>query len=259
MTKQTRWRAIGLAMILGFPLWAPAIENSDALLAQLKYQGLASDYAAAFSTNELAELESFLNDVKKQTDAEIAVVAIPTLEGGDIDDFANRLFERWGIGKKGKDNGVLLLAALADRKIRIEVGYGLEGLFPDAKIGRILDENVLPSFREEKFARGLMNGAWAIAEIVAQDAKVQLTNSVAQQMQSTLAKSEEAGPGQFLAILIFLALLIGLFIFAAKKGKVSGGSGKGGAFPSSSNSGSSSSSSTFGGGRSGGGGASRSW
>jgi uncharacterized protein len=260
MTRCIRWiTMIGLAVILGWPFTLSAVEPSDALLARLQYKGMANDFAGVFATNELAELEAFLNDVKEKTTAEIAVVTLQTLDGGEVNDFANRLVERWGIGKKDKDNGILLLAVIQDRKIKIEVGYGLEGILTDAKVGRILDEQVMPSFREDKYGRGLANGARAMAEVIAQDAGIQLTNTMASASSATTEEAQPASLGDVLAALIFIGLFVTIMIVFAKKGKLSGGSGGSGSSRSGSSSRSSSSSSTFGGGRSGGGGASRSW
>ena len=83
------------------------------------------------------------------------VATIPSLEREEIADFANRLFERWELGQKGKDNGVLLLVATADRKARIEVGYGLEDRLTDALSRRILEERLFPAFRQGRWADGI--------------------------------------------------------------------------------------------------------
>jgi uncharacterized protein len=139
---------------------------ADALLKRLSPQGLVSDFASLISDSDEQTILQRLRVLEDQTGAQVAVVTIESLEGGQIDDFANKLFTRWGIGQKGRDNGVLILVALRDRKARIEVGKGLEGILPDALAGRILDEQLFPAFRQSKFSEGLRACALRVAEIV---------------------------------------------------------------------------------------------
>ena len=96
----------------------------------------------------------------------MAVVILPSLEGGQIDDFTNKLFAKWGVGQKGKNNGVMLLVAIGDRKARIEVGYGLEPILPDALAGRVLAEQLYPAFKQQRYAQGLTQAVSRIAAIV---------------------------------------------------------------------------------------------
>lgn len=247
--------------------------GSDALLARLTAgTNLVHDYAAVFSAPQRAGLELFLRATERATSAEIAVVTVTSLEGSEIDDFANRLFNQWGIGKKGKDNGLLLLAAIEDRKIKIEVGYGLEGTLPDARTGRILDEHVIPRFKEKQYAAGLLAGSTALAGIVAQasGAVVDVPPAMREFAVAAPPPADAAAAGQKekatsagggLGVLAFIGGLITLLIVGKKKGWIrpsasdSGGSGH----SSGSGGGSSSGGGGFGGGRSGGGGASRGW
>ncbi|MBU1693678.1 MAG: TPM domain-containing protein [Verrucomicrobia bacterium] len=247
-----------------------AATASEALLNGLQPQGFVSDYAGSFEEAARTNLESYLQDVKRQTGAEIAVVTLKSLDGGEINDFANRLFAKWGIGQKGEDNGILLLAAVEDRKVRIEVGYGLEGALPDAKTGRILDEEVIPLFKENRYAEGLTHGAVAIALIVAQEAGVTLTAPPPAQISMSLtgappaAASTDTGiPAGGIGALVFVGVfLVIIFLIAIFGKKSKGGSSGSSSRPRSSSSGGGSrggSSGGFSGGSSGGGGASRSW
>ncbi len=122
--------------------------ESDSFRASLKPQGPISDWAELLTPEQEAELNSRITALKAANGAELAVVTLKSLQGGEIDDFASKLFAQWGIGQKGKDNGVLLITAVDDRKMRIEVGYGMEGVLPDAKTGRIQDEYIVPRFKE---------------------------------------------------------------------------------------------------------------
>ncbi|MBP7831032.1 MAG: TPM domain-containing protein [Kiritimatiellae bacterium] len=248
---------------------------SDALLARLQPAGYLNDFAGLFDEPSRVKLETFLGELKTRTGAEVAVVTLKSLEGGVIDDFANRLFEKWGIGQKGKDNGALLLTAVEDRQVWIEVGYGLEGAIPDSKAGRILDEEVIPFFKENRYADGLTHGAVALALVAAQEAGVNLTSAAPAEISMSLtgAPPASASSGQalsggaiaalaFVAVFIFILVLVGIFGKKMGAGEYRGGSdshSSGGGRSSSSSSGGGSSFGGFGGGRSGGGGAGRSW
>jgi uncharacterized protein len=96
----------------------------------------------------------------------LAVVTVKSLQGGQIDDFAVKLFKQWGIGQQGKNNGILLLVALDDRKARIEVGYGLEPILPDALAGRVLDQQLFPAFKQQRYFGGLQAAVNRVAEII---------------------------------------------------------------------------------------------
>ncbi|MBI4312507.1 MAG: TPM domain-containing protein [Chloroflexi bacterium] len=128
--------------------------------------GFVNDFAGLIPDDTEAELEALLQQFEQETQAEIAVVTIVNLGGDTIEGYAVRLFQRWGIGKKGVDNGVLLLVAQEERDIRIEVGYGLEPYITDGKAGRILDQEILPDLRDNNYALGLLKGVRAIEEAI---------------------------------------------------------------------------------------------
>lgn len=112
--------------------------------------------------------DRLLVQLEKDTTAEVAVVTINTIEGQNIDDYANKLFNKWGIGKKDKNNGILFLIDLGDRKTRIEVGYGLESVITDEVAQNILDNKVLPQFTIQNYENGILNGTQAIEEHIRQ-------------------------------------------------------------------------------------------
>lgn len=124
--------------------------------------GFVNDYAGLLSPEGKAQLENRLVRLERETSAEVAVVTVVSLEGDSIEDYAASLFKEWGIGKKDKDNGVLFMVALTERKTRIEVGYGLEAVLTDGRAGRILDNKVLTNFREGDYEAGIIVGAIAI-------------------------------------------------------------------------------------------------
>ena len=143
-----------------------AVIPSDVLLQKLQPRGNVNDYAGILSPAEREGLENQTVDLRQKTGAQLAVVILQSLEGGQIDDFTNKLFAKWGVGQKGKNNGVMLLVAIGDRKARIEVGYGLEPILPDALAGRVLDEQLFPAFKQQRYAQGLSQAVSRIARIV---------------------------------------------------------------------------------------------
>jgi uncharacterized protein len=132
----------------------------------LKPTGYLNDFAGILSYEQKQEIEKKLIEIENKTTNEIAVLIINSLEGKSIEEYANEIFNSWGIGKKGKDNGVLILIALKEREIRIEVGYGLESYLPDSVCGRIIREVMAPNFRKNDFYTGIKEGIEKIYEIL---------------------------------------------------------------------------------------------
>ncbi|OFW29189.1 MAG: hypothetical protein A3H97_07200 [Acidobacteria bacterium RIFCSPLOWO2_02_FULL_65_29] len=117
-----------------------------------------TDMPLALRADTIARLNSTISDLERTTGAEMAVVVIGSLDGLSVEEAAAQLFALWKIGKADKDNGLLLLWSTGDRKVRVEVGYGLEGVLPDGKVGAILDTYVIPRFRSGEFDEGLLAG-----------------------------------------------------------------------------------------------------
>jgi uncharacterized protein len=120
---------------------------------------LVNDFAGMLSTGQQQALETKLVQFDRQTSTQIAVVTVDDLQGLDVSDYAARLFDRWGIGRQGSDNGILILAkpktADSNGRVFIATGYGLEGVVPDALAGRIVDYDILPAFRTGDYYAGL--------------------------------------------------------------------------------------------------------
>ncbi len=118
--------------------------------------GFLNDYAGVFTLQQKQGIENLLSEIEKKTDVEIAIAVIQSLEGRNLEEFSNELFNTWGVGKKNKDNGVLILVSMEDRKIRIEVGYGLESILTDGRCGLIIRNIIVPRFREKKYYDGIL-------------------------------------------------------------------------------------------------------
>ena len=139
-----------------------------------KPTGYVSDFARVLSPAAIARLDRICSQLDhSQANAQVAIVTVHTLEGEDAADYAGQLEDKWHIGKKGSDRGVLVLLAVNDHKRRIDVGYGLEGILPDGKLGDIGREMV-PYLRANDFDTAVTNAVSEIAQVIAADAKVTL-------------------------------------------------------------------------------------
>ena len=131
------------------------------------HTGLVTDAAGMLSVDERSQLETRLRDLERSTSVEFAIVVVPNIAGyGSIEEYANKLFHEWGIGKSKTDNGLLFVWDTGDRKLRFEVGYGLEGLLPDARVGRIIRDDIAPLFKEARYSAGLNAGIDAVTRAI---------------------------------------------------------------------------------------------
>jgi uncharacterized protein len=233
---------------------------ASASFAAEKYpspHGAVNDFANVIDSANAARMEALAREVLQKTDTAVVVATVSTIgENEDYSLYANGLYKAWGIGKKGKDKGVLIFLTVKERQVRIETGYGVEGFLPDGLVGEILDKYVVPLLKEGNYGKALYNGMYACSVYIAKDANVQLSGSPAP--YRTKARAEKKGINVFAVIffLIVAALLLGtrtgrsmlpwlLLLFLS--GSRGGGGGFSGGFGG------------FGGGDSGGGGAGRSF
>lgn len=162
-----------------------------------KPYGFVNDYAKILNVNQLNDLEEYLRDIEKRTSVEIAIAIFDSI-GYPIEEYANLLFEKWGIGKKGKDNGILILVSIKERLIRIEVGYGLEAVITDGIAGEIIRKNIAPYFREGNYYLGLKS---AILEI-----EKRISNEE-QSKEGDINKNKDG-----LGFLFFIGLIVGVLL-----------------------------------------------
>ena len=123
-----------------------------------KSVGYVNDFANLFSSDFRTRLESQLQQLNSDTTNQLVVVTVDNLEGIPLEEYTNTLFTQWGIGQKGKDNGLLLLIAKQERQIRIEVGYGLESVITDGRAGEIIRQSITPAFKRSDFQGGTQAG-----------------------------------------------------------------------------------------------------
>ena len=164
--------------------------------------GRVMDEASILSSSRQKELEEYLYSLEEATGAQMAVLTIPSLKGESLEDYSIRVTDKWQLGQKGEDNGVLLLVALEERKIRIEVGYGLEGSLTDAKSGYIIRNHIVPYFREGDFTAGILMGVQALAGVITGGEDI----TPRQLEQSSSSRSSGALPLNFIIILMILFL-----------------------------------------------------
>jgi uncharacterized protein len=237
---------------------------------------LVNDFAGILKAEEVGMLESKLVMFNDSTSTQIAIVIVPSLGGYDVSDYAQRLGEKWGIGKKGLNNGVLILVkpktAGSDGKIDIATGYGLEGVIPDLTCAEIIDKEMIPAFRNNDYYGGLSNATNVLMSLARGEF------SAADYGQKTRKGSGKNSPA---GIIIFIIIIV-IAIFAGRSGgsnrrNISTGglpfwlllsmmnsgrgshSGSWGGFSEGSGSGGGGGFGGFGGGSFGGGGASGSW
>jgi len=196
-------------LLLGFLFILLACSSTDALdIPPLR--GRVNDYAGVMSQGQVQSLEAQLAQFEQETGHQVAVLTIPTLDGEDIEGFGIRVAENWKVGKKGFDNGVILLVAINDRKLRIEVGYGLEGVLPDITAQRIISEYLVPRFRVQDYAGGIIAGVDAVLKVIKNEPLPEA------------ARKKNSSPGSDWNSLVMLGItfgVLGLMAFASAGGR----------------------------------------
>lgn len=136
-------------------------------------KGRINDNADLLSPEEEQELSRYLQAVEEQSGAQIALLTIPSLEGDNLESFSYRTAKTWELGEADKDNGLLLLIALEERKIRIEVGYGLEGTVTDSLSGFIIRNHIAPHFKRGDYAAGISEGLHTLGSVITGELVIQ--------------------------------------------------------------------------------------
>jgi uncharacterized protein len=197
----TRFFILGLFLLLvGMPCFAQDVPYPAP-------KGFVSDYAGILSAETVQALDSICRQVQQKTTAQIAVVILSSTKPLEIEQYAVELFEKWGIGTKEKDNGLLLLVAINDRSVRIETGYGLEGAIPDAIANDIIQNTIIPEFKQGQYEKGMLQAVLSISGIIANEYGV-ILDLDDRLSQAAMPVKEQVSP---LAALIYVFLFILLF------------------------------------------------
>ena len=201
--------------------------------------GLVNDFANVISSDYKQKMEAIAAELLQKTGTPVVVVTMPDIGGAEYNDYANRLYSKWGIGKKGADKGVLIFITIKERKMRIETGYGVEGILPDGLVGQIRDSYMIPYLKQDKFGQGLLNGTIAVARILAKDSGIELTGQ-APLKAPTQKKRSRLGFLPIVLIIVFLMfssrrrggswLLFPLLLMGMGGGSRYGSGGFGGSF-----------------------------
>jgi uncharacterized protein len=161
------WLSVASALLLAFAAQAEPV-------SQLKATDYVNDFAHVLDQSSITRMDDLCRQIEVKTHAQIAVVTIHSLDGSDIESYAVDLFHQWGVGSKSKDSGVLILYAIDDHRARIEVGYGLEPILTDGKVTSFQRE-AIPLMRSGNYSQALLLVTTRVANVIAQDAGVQIT------------------------------------------------------------------------------------
>ncbi|MBL7092113.1 MAG: TPM domain-containing protein [Candidatus Omnitrophica bacterium] len=197
-------------LLAGFLCFASALSAEEPAFPEP--QGFINDFAGLIAPSDFQQLNALAQALKQKTTAEITVVTLKTTKPYDIQDYSVRLFEKWKIGKAGKDNGVLLLVAVEDKKAWITTGYGLEGAIPDAAASKIYRNIIAPYFKKGEFSKGILAGSIVIVDLAAREYNVSIEDlpKLTQQYVRPVEKSPLASFIQGLFTLLFFVLFFGL-------------------------------------------------
>jgi uncharacterized protein len=206
------WCIGGLVLALSGITYAEDIK-------QIHPTGYVTDLAGVIRPETKAQLEALAAELEQKTGAQMAIVTVKSLDGNDVQTYANELFKQLGIGKKKEDNGVMLLVAPNDRKYWTEVGYGLEPIITDARAGDA-GRLMKPYFRQGDYSSGTVAAAWQLAKYIADDKGVTLTGAP----QLRPARQKGSG-GAGIWILLGIILLI---VLMSRSGGPRGGIRRGG-------------------------------
>jgi len=177
-------------------------------------EGYVTDKAGLLSPQTKMQLEGVLRQYEQKTSNQIVIVTFPSLEEESLEDFSVRLAEAWKVGQKGRDNGVIFLIFKEDRKMRIEVGYGLEGVLPDALAGQIIQQRVAPLFRQGEYEKGILSGIGAILQATEGEFKSMsrpVSRSPYGHRRPLTAAEKEALREQGRVMGIVILILVGIF------------------------------------------------
>ena len=162
--KNEKLKVKNIVLLLAFNF--AFLISSAAAQSFPKAAGRINDFADIIDAATEADLDRKIDQLEQKTTSEIAVATVSSLDGMEVEEYANKLFKAWGVGQAKQDNGVLVLVAPTERKMRIEVGYGLEGVLPDGLAGEVIRQQFTPKFEANDYSGGINDGVTRLVEIV---------------------------------------------------------------------------------------------
>jgi uncharacterized protein len=172
--------------------------------------GPVNDFADVIPPDYREKINAVATELYEKSGAAVVVVTMPDIGGAEYNDYVNRLYSAWGIGKKGEDKGVLIFVTIKERKMRIETGYGVEAILPDGLVGEIRDRYMVPYLKEGKYGEALLNGTFAVAQVIADHSGVKLTG-----VPERIPVKRDSGVG-FLPLIVIIIFL--MFFFKRRRG-----------------------------------------
>src|ERR1700678_2411353 len=218
--SRMKWR-FGVSAILWF-VWIllPTVRITAEPIASLRPSNYVNDFAGVLDASTQARLNDLCQEVDQKAHAQITVVTVKSVDGDDVVTYAVALYQKWGVGKKGSDRGVLILLATNDRKYWTAVGYGLEGILPDGRVGG-LGREMVPILQSGNYGAALTLLTTRVASVIAQDAGVTLDN----QPRIAVPRRQPAPGG---AGAVFLVIFILFIVFSILRAIFRGGGPRGG-------------------------------
>lgn len=217
-----------LVFTLLFVFFSHVIFAAEETRIPSRGQGYVNDFAGLLNHSDKLTITKYASELERKTTAQVAVVIVKTTKPETIQGFSVRLFDQWKIGQKGKDNGVLLLMAVNDRKAWITTGYGMEGAIPDVIANNIVRVMMIPYFKRGQYSEGIKKGAVAIISLAAKEYNLEITGQEREVYQTVHRK--KSGVEVIFTILFFI-LIIGMrsgFLGYFLLGSMIGGRRRGG-------------------------------
>ena len=202
MKRSTPARIVVALALFALSAWPARAEEP----AYPEPTGFVVDAAGLLREDTRTRIESICQELSDKTGVQLAVALVPSIAPLEIEDYAVRLFKKWGVGRKKEDDGVLFVLAKKERRVRIEVGYGMEPLLPDGRVGGILRSVVVPRLRQDEWDGGVLAGVEALAVIIAKDRGVELASLAG------VSAPEESHDDTRATPLPVLLLVIGFFV-----------------------------------------------